>query len=677
MCGITGVIRLARDADWRMTPDVAQRMVHTLRFRGPDGHGEWYAPDGRVWFGHSRLAIIDLAHGQEPMPNEDDTVWTTFNGEIYNHLALRAELEALGHTFRTRCDTEVVPIGYRAWGAQGLLERLQGMFGLAIYDIPNQKFLLARDRLGIKPMYWSVAGDVLLFGSEIKAMLQHPLKRSIRPDTTVFAQFLSTRYIPAPRTAFEGIWKLPLAHCIEIDLAHPPRPADIEPRRYWQLSYARNGHTPRFEEALEQVDELFHRTVDMHMMSDVPLGAQLSGGVDSSLIVSHMALARREKGITDPIHTYSVGFDVASFSELPFANLVAQRYGTQHHEITVDAHQFLDAFARMSWVYDEPVGEAPGVPTYLMCAEAKKRITVMLTGEGGDESFGGYSKYAFDQYSRYLDWMPAGARRELLRGAAHLIPFGGRRVRSIVEILSLADPAARYGSWYGAFDTASVEALLHPDYARLAAQHPIAERVRQELEGCDSREALHRLLYADIHLRLVDDLLVKGDRMAMAASIEGRVPFLDHKLVEFAASLPPSYKVDGLKTKILLKKLAERYVPHEAIYRRKVGFTVPLTVWFRGPLQPVLRGLLLSDRALQRGYYKPEAVRRTVEDHLDGRVDREMGLWAMIAQEMWHRLYVDADGSESAGEALREDVLALAGWGAAPAPPIREIALSA
>lgn len=677
MCGITGVIRLKSDADWRMSPDVARRMVHTLRFRGPDGHGDWYAPDGRVWFGHSRLAIIDLEHGQEPMPNEDESVWVTFNGEIYNHLDLRAELEALGHTFRTRCDTEVVPIGYREWGAQGLLERLRGMFGLAIYDIPNQKFLLARDRLGIKPMYWTMAGDVLLFGSEIKAMLQHPLKRDIRPDKAVFAQFLSTRYIPAPRTSFEGIWKLPLGHCIEIDLKHPPRPSDIAPRRYWQLTYEHGHATPSFDEALEQVDKLFHETVDMHMMSDVPLGAQLSGGVDSSLIVSHMALARRERGITDPIHTYSVGFDVQKFSELPYAQMVARRYGTQHHEITVDAHHFLDAFARMSWIYDEPVGEAPGVPTFLMCAEAKKRITVMLTGEGGDESFGGYSKYAFDQYSRYIDWMPAGARRELLRGAAQMIPFGGRRVRSIVEILSLADPAARYGSWYGAFDTASVEALLTPEYARVAAEYSIVDRVRRELASCDSREALHRLLYADIHLRLVDDLLVKGDRMAMAASIEGRVPFLDHKMVEFAATLPAKYKVDGLKTKILLKKLAERYVPHEAIYRRKVGFTVPLTVWFRGPLQPVVRGLLLSDRALQRGYYKPEAVRQTVEDHLAGRVDREMGLWAMLAQEMWHRLYVDADGSESAGEALREEILAMAGWGSAATPPVREMALSA
>ena len=359
-----------------------------------------------------------------------------------------------------------------------------------------------------------------------------------------------------------------------------------------------------------------------------------------------MRTAQRE-----PIKTFAVGFDIAEFSELHHARKIAERYGTEHHEVVVGADDFIADFARLCWLYDEPMGEPPAIPTYYMCQAAKQHVSVMLTGEGADEQFGGYSKYVFDSFAGMLEWLPAGMRHAGLRGAGAAMPFQGRRLRSILEILGLSSETQRFASWFGGFDTSLQRQLLHPDFLKEVGDGGLESRFSAIMTGCNDRQsAFNRFLYCDIHSRLVDDILVKGDRMSMAAGIEARVPFLDHRVAEFAAGLPSRYKVAGLQKKILLKKLAERYLPHETIYRRKVGFTVPLGRWFGGPLAGLISQVLLSERFFERGYFQPEMVRKVVREHLERKVDREQGIWLLLTLELWHRIFVDDDGSAAASE---------------------------
>ncbi len=642
MCGIAGYLRVSPSAP-ALDAATGTRMLDNIRHRGPDGEGQWRAPDGACWLGHRRLAIIDLATGEQPMANEDSSVWTVFNGEIYNHLDLRRELEALGHVFHSHADTEVLVHGYEAWGARGLAQRLQGIFAFAVYDQRSRRLVLCRDPMGVKPLYWWSDGKALLFASEIKALLAHPALASRRVNRRGVAQFIVTRYASRPDTMFEDVHRLPEGHYLEIDLADARA---FQPQSYWD--WKPRAESMDFGDALEELDHLLTRTVEMQLMSDVPLGVQLSGGVDSSTVVAIMETLRRQRGDGAAIKTFSVGFDIPEFSELPHARKVAQRYGTEHHEVAVGFREFTADLARLCWYYDEPMGEPPAVPTYHMCRMAKEHVTVMLCGEGADELFGGYSKYVFDQFSDALDWLPNNLRHAMLRGTAGLIPARGRRVRAMLEKLALADAAQRFASWYGGFDIPGQRALLTPGLATEIGDGGIKGAFDAVLGGCASRSNLDRFQYCDLHTRLVDDILVKGDRMSMAASVEARVPFLDHRLAEFAARLPRRLRVDGLKSKVLLKKLAERYLPLDVIYRRKVGFTVPLTRWFAGPLAGFLREFLLSERTLARGYFRPDGVRQVIDEHVAGRVDREQEIWLLLTLELWHRLFVDNDGSETA-----------------------------
>lgn len=642
MCGIVGHLRLSASAP-ELDEATAARMLDSIRHRGPDAEGQWRASDLTCWLGHRRLAVIDLTTGHQPMPNEDKLVWIVFNGEIYNHLALRGELEALGHTFYSHADTEVLVHGYEAWGIRGLARRLQGIFAFAVYDQQAHKMTLCRDHLGIKPLYWWSDGKTLLFASEIKALLVHPALLRRRVNHRGIAQFVVTRYASRPETLFRDIQRLPEGHFLEIDIY---KEGVFRPQCYWD--WQPRAHALTFDDALDELDDLLARTVEMQLMSDVPLGLQLSGGVDSSTIVAMMDTLRRKRGDVAPIKTFSVGFDVPEFSELPHARKVAHCYGTEHHEITVSFREFMRDLARLCWYYDEPMGEPPAVPTYHMCKFAKHHVSVMLCGEGADELFGGYSKYVFERFSKAVDWMPSHLRHALLGGAGTMIPASGRRVRTILERLSLADPNQRYASWYGGFDTTGQRSLLTAALAAEIGDGGLNDAFDTILRGCGNCNDLDRFQYCDLHTRLVDDILVKGDRMSMAAGVEARVPFLDHRLAEFAARLPRRFRVDGLRSKVLLKRLAERYLPLDVINRRKVGFTVPLTRWFAGPLAGFLRDFLLSERALGRGYFRPEKVRQVLEEHMAGRIDREQEIWLLLTLEIWHRLFVDRDGSEGA-----------------------------
>lgn len=651
MCGIAGHIRLDDSAP-RLDIDVARRALQSLSHRGPDGSGEWRAEDDSCWLGHRRLAIIDLETGQQPMSDEAKAIWVTYNGEIYNFQSLRNELANLGHRFRTHSDTEVLVHGYVAWGATGLAQRLQGIFAFAVYDRRTSTLLLCRDHMGVKPLYWWSNGKTLIFASEIKTLLCFPevreSKKVYRPGV---AQYIVTRYVSRPNTLFQGVQRLPEGCLIEFSRGS----ALPTPTRYWDVRYE-----PReipAAQTMEELDVLLRRTVNMQLMSDVPLGVQLSGGVDSSMVVALMETMRRENGASEPIKTFAVGFDIPEFSELHHAREIAERYGTEHHEIIVGADDFVADFPRLCWLYDEPMGEPPAIPTYYMCQAAKKHVTVMLTGEGADEQFGGYSKYVFDSFSGMLDWLPDGVRQTALRGAGAAMPFNARRVRSILEILGIGPEAQRFASWFGGFDSVLQQQLLHPDFVKDVSDGGLRDEFSLIMAGCnDKDDALNRFLYCDIHSRLVDDILVKGDRMSMAAGIESRVPFLDHRVVEFAAGLPSNQKVSGLQKKIILKKLAERYLPHQTIYRRKVGFTVPLARWFTGPLAGLISHVLLSDRFFDRGYFRPDVVRKIVREHIARKVDREQGIWLLLTLELWHRIFVDDDGSEAASERLSAEL---------------------
>ncbi len=653
MCGIAGFFRVGGDPGLNLATEHRKAILHSIRHRGPDAEGEWESPDGLCWLGFRRLAIVDLVTGDQPMSNEDGSLWLVFNGEIYNFGSLKAELIAAAHTFRSNADSEVLLHGFEEWGIEGLLQRVQGIFGFAIYDVRARRLYLARDHMGVKPLFYLFDGNRLVFASEVKALLKFPGIQKPAVNTAGLAQFLTCRYVSRPYSMFEGVHKLQEATWISIGLGDRE---PTEPQRFWRPSFAVPDSPPKFDDALELLDRMLRETVAMQLMSDVPVGAELSGGVDSSIVVAMMQLAREERGERKQIHTYSVGFDQPGFSELRYANMVADRYGTIHNEINVGASEYLRELVHLAWIYDEPIGEPPAVPTYLMCKHAKQDVTVMLCGEGADEQFGGYGKYAFDAYSKYFDWMPSLVRKALLKTGGKLMPFKARRLRAILEILALNEPAKRYSSWYGAFDFWAQSAILDKELRAHVGEEFLRRSIVPIIAECDSSSALKRFQYCDIQTRLVDDLLVKGDRMSMGASVEARVPLMDHRIVEFAASLPASYHVQGTETKRLLKRLAERYMPQEAIYRRKVGFTVPLTRWFIGPWANFVRDTLLSERSLSRGYFRPDVVRRVVEDHLSRKVDREQGIWVLLALEVWHRLFIDGDGSEEEIERVYEDL---------------------
>jgi len=460
MCGIVGYMRINSASAEPLSQDIADRMVQAIWRRGPDGEGQWRSGDNIAWLGHRRLAIIDLSTGDQPMTNEDGSLWAVFNGEIYNYKSLQAELSSNGHQFKSSSDTEVLIHGYEQWGGEGLAKRLRGIFSFAIYNTKKRCLFVARDHMGVKPFHWWTDGEVFLFGSEIKSLLAHPKLASRRVNTAGVAQFLVTRYVSRPNTIIEGIQKLPEGCYMEVKVGKAERPS---PKVFWDVRYSRTDDAPGFDDAVEQLDELLKETVRMQLMSDVPLGAQLSGGVDSSVVVALMEVIRKETGDNNRVKTFSVGFDVEKYNEFPYARVIADRYETDHHEIHVGFRDFVDELAHLCWIYDEPMGEAPGIPTYLMCKKAKEKVTVMLCGEGADEQFGGYRKYALEQLSRYIEWLPPAVRKTVMRGAGGLMPFWARRVRSMLEILALKEKSTRYASWYGALDTTLQSSLLVPN----------------------------------------------------------------------------------------------------------------------------------------------------------------------------------------------------------------------
>jgi asparagine synthase (glutamine-hydrolysing) len=635
MCGIAGIVDLrARPVE----PSLVRRLCDVLVHRGPDDEG--YYVKGPVALGQRRLAILDLAGGRQPMSNEDGTVWITFNGEIYNFRELQARLEGLGHRFATRSDTEAIVHAYEQYGP-ACVKELRGMFAFALWDQPRQTLLLARDRVGKKPLFYTEVDGQWVFGSELQALLQHPaLAREV--DWAALDDYLTYGYVPAPKTIFRGVYKLPPAHWLTLKL----RPGEsggpeVHVERYWQLAYEPKSRLSE-EDAADGLLEVLRESVRLRMIADVPLGALLSGGIDSSIVVALMSqLSDR------PVKTFSIGFDDQEFNELPHARRVAERCGTEHHELIVrpSALEVLPTLVRH---YGEPYADSSAIPSYYVAKLTREHVKVALNGDGGDECLAGYERYAgglaADRYGR----IPAVVRRLAIEPLSRLIPTSGprrSRLRQAGRFLQVAgQPASqRYLRWIGYVPTTEKAALYSPEFQEQLADNRAESWL---LEIWDRFTAaglgpLDRMLAVDVESYLPYDLLVKMDIATMANSLEARSPFLDHHVMEFCARLPASYKLRGMRLKHLLKKAGTGLLPPETLTRRKMGFGVPVGNWMRGDLRSWMEDLLLSPRALKRGYFQPEALRQVVDRHLDGREDRSFELWALLWLELWHQEFID------------------------------------
>lgn len=625
MCGITGWFHPGSPpppSDW------IERMAETLRHRGPDDDGLHLEPG--VGFGFRRLSIVDLAGGHQPLSNEDDSVWLVFNGELYNHTELRPTLEAAGHRYKTRSDAETVLHAYEEWGVD-CLERFQGMFAFAIYDRRRERLFVARDRLGIKPLHYAeLPGGGLVFASEIKALLAHEaVPREACAEAA--ALFLTYRYLPSPHTLFRGIHKLPPGHRLlaEAGGLRVEKWWDVDLQTRWTGSYA---------EAQERLRELLRESIQDRLMSDVPLGALLSGGLDSSIVVSEMN--RMHDGA---VKTYSVGFSGSHHrdNELPFARQVAETFATEHHELVMEESDLPALISPLIWNMDEPLVEPAAIPVYLISRLARETVVVVQTGEGADELFAGYLKYGRDHLARAYHTVPRALRRGVVRRGLDALPLPVRRLRVAERSLSLANDAERWASWFAGFAGPERENILHPElYASLSDPHATGP-LEGWLQHAQSRDPLTQMLYADVKTWLADDLLMKMDRMSMAASLEARVPFLDHRLVDFAFSLPSEWKWNRGRGKAILRDAYADQLPEIVLKRPKAGFPIPVGEWFRGSLSGFLRDVLLDPGVARRGVLNPREVERVLEDHLQGRRDRRRELWTLLNLELWYREFID------------------------------------
>src|SRR5438874_224129 len=631
MCGIAGVMKFGHDV--RVESSVIRQMCAAMVHRGPDDEGVY--TDGRIGIGMRRLSIIDVAGGHQPISNEIGTVWIVFNGEIYNHSELRQQLEPRGHRYRTNSDTETIVHLYEEYG-RDCVQHLRGMFAFAIWDRRLRRLFIARDRLGIKPLYYFYDDKKFIFGSEIKAILAYP---GIKPEfnQSTLAEYLAFGYIAGQETMFTGICKLPPGNTLEIDDA-----GKIKVESYWDLSIpAGNDGRPRAH-YIKTYRELLEECVASHLMSDVPLGVFLSGGLDSSAVAALTSKIRGEQ-----IETFSVGYDEEAYSELPYAREVARHIGSRHHEVRLSRQEFFDSLPKLIWHEDEPIVWPSSISLYFVARLARERVTVVLTGEGSDETLAGYTRYAwtllnFRMDRAYRSFTTDGLRR-LIRRTIDGAPLSATLHRKLEHTFLVRDgnswPSFYYDNFYSAFSSAEAAELL------TASGHASAgDAYRGSMQHWEhsTGDLLHRLLYTDIKTYLVE-LLMKQDQMSMAASIESRVPFLDHVLVEFAATIPAEFSVQGLTGKHILKAAVEDLLPKSIVYREKMGFPTPWACWLSGPQLDELETTLLGPRTTARGLFRREVIQRLFAEHRARRRDHGNRIWRLLNLETWMRVFLDGE----------------------------------
>jgi asparagine synthase (glutamine-hydrolysing) len=636
MCGITGMI----DARGKRPLDrgLLKQMNDVLSHRGPDGHGEHFAPG--VALGHRRLSIIDLATGQQPLYNDDRSVVIVFNGEIYNYQPLMAELQGLGYKFHTKSDTEVIVHAWEAWGEK-CVDRLRGMFAFALWDANEETLFLARDRLGVKPMFYAAMPDgQVAFASEMKSVLLHPgVTRNI--DPCAVEEYFALGYIAEPRTIFTSVKKLPPGHTLSIKRGAPIP----EPREFWDVKFTLDQRID-MATAVEELDRRLKESVRLRMISEVPLGAFLSGGVDSSAVVSAMAR------VSDaPVNTCSISFDDPQYDEAVFAKQVADKYRTRHYVEQVASNDF-DLIEKLAGLYDEPYADSSAIPTYRVCQLARKHVTVALSGDGGDESFGGYRRYRMHLLEeRMRSALPLGLRRPMFGLLGRLYPkadWAPRPLRAKTTFESLArDPVEAYLHTVSIFRTPMRERLFSQRLRADLQGYRVDEVFRRHAARAGTEDPLALIQYLDLKTYLIGDINTKVDRASMAHSLEVREPLMDHELVEWLASLPSSLKISGNEGKVLLKKAMEPHLPHDVLYRPKMGFAVPLERWFRGPLRERVRDSILGSTLADTGLFDQRMLEHMVDAHQSGRRDYSAPLWTTLMFEAFLRNTMGAGGRVS------------------------------
>lgn len=634
MCGICGIFY--PDPRRRVERDTLEEMNGRIAHRGPDDAG--FFVEGNVGLAMRRLSIIDIATGHQPISNEEDNIWIVYNGEIYNHQELRSAMEARCHHYRTKSDTESIIHLYEEYGPD-CVKHLRGMFAFAIWDRRKRKLFAARDRLGIKPLYYRYDGKALLFGSEIKTILAYPgVKAEFNRST--LAEYLAFGYITGAETMYSGIEKLPPGHTLEVD-----ENGKLTITPYWDLTVAPDNDSKPREYYVKTYRELLEQCVSSHLMSDVPLGVFLSGGLDSSAVAALTTKIRKE-----PIETFSVGYGEEEFSELRFARQVAEHIGSKHHEVRLSREEFFQSLPKLIWHEDEPIVWPSSVSLYFVARLARERVTVVLTGEGSDETLAGYTRYAWTLLNARMDnvyrSLTPAFLRSWVRSGINTLPLGASLHRKLEHTFLGRDgaswPAFYYDNFYSAFSAAEQAELLSAE-AREAAGDAYAGSMQYWEKS--SGDMLHRLLYTDIKTYLLE-LLMKQDQMSMAASIESRVPFLDHELVEFTASIPAKYSIQGLAGKFILKSAVEDLLPRDIVYRQKMGFPTPWAYWLAGPQLDDLERMLLEPRTLSRGLFKAEVLRRMFAEHRAHRRDHGNRIWRLLNLETWLRVCIDGENAD-------------------------------
>ena len=623
MCGIVALYRYQDKSSFDL--GLFQKMIGSLAHRGPDDNGQFVTVEDGIYLGHRRLSIIDLSTGHQPMTNEDGSIWISYNGEIYNFLELRQELTAYGHIFKTRSDTEVIIHAYEQWGSEAF-SRLNGMFALVLWDGNKKELLAARDPFGIKPLYYWQDARSLLLASEIKTLFLYPdIKRKI--DPWALADFLALTYVPSPRTAFSSIYKLPPGHLLCCNSS------GIKISRFYQQVPVPQEKKSE-DELVEELRSRIFQAVKRQLIADVPVGAMLSGGVDSSTLVTIMAQLTEQ-----PVKTFTVGFE-GDFkeNEFTFAREIARCTGSLHQDITVTLQDYIQLLPQSVWHMEEPVATGSILAYYLVCKLASQSVKVVLTGQGADEPFAGYPRHLGEYYGRFYRRLPAGIRRYLIGPTINLLPRNERLKRAIWS-LGISDPVERMQAIYHTIDLEMKKNLLRSDIATDQASllYQVIKNWQVDVSDLDD---LNQLLYVDSHLSLADNLLLYGDKMSMAVSLEARVPYLDLELMKFVEGLPAKYKIRGLTQKYLLKRAVEKWIPRDFIRRKKVGFSTPLDNWFQKELAGTIKEVLLSPGSGCREYLNQELIARLIKHHQTQKRDYKRILFSLLTFEYWYQQFI-------------------------------------
>jgi len=624
MCGIAGILQLDGSSP---SKQILEGMTRTLAHRGPDGEG--FHIDGPIGLGHRRLSIIDLSNaGAQPMCNEDGSIWITYNGEIYNFMQIRSVLQSRGHVFSSQTDSEVIVHAYEEWGV-ACLQKFNGMFAFGLWDNKKSILWLVRDRLGVKPLFYCQLPNVILFASEIKAILAHPdVDRQV--DVQALAYYLGLNYTPAPFTLFKHVRQILPGNYLFVE--HGGR---VNHKEYWDIQYEENNYLKSENEYLQKFDQLLEDSVKLRLVSDVPFGAFLSGGIDSSAVSYWMG-----KNLNEPLKTFTIGFNEPSFDELEYARQVAEVIGAEHHEKIIQANA-AEILPKIVWHSEEPTADSSMIAVYHLAQMTRQFVTMVQSGDGADEILAGYETYQAYHLRRLYQALPKFLRSRVFTLLVHSLPTSDAKVsldsrlKRFITGAEVEEEAA-HGAWRMIFSASERQQLLAPIWDNVESHSDFLDLFRSVFERCRAKDPLNRMLYVDTRFYLPNDMLVKMDRMSMAHGLEAREPFLDYRLVEFVASLPPNMKIRNLRfKKYLLKKSMENRLPKEIIWRKKAGFNVPNARWIKGNLRPFVMDTLAPDRIREMGFLDPKTIEEMLSEHFSGRADRSHQIWGILSLALW------------------------------------------